>query len=108
MFELQPHRIQAGWIINYNNFTEYDPEIYDENDSQELSEDLLQLSTVRGNLIIDLGWYLSGDPAGYYLLLLVKDFDWENPMEKLTSKSQRDVVASIEKWVCYGHYSKYL
>ena len=108
IFQLQPLRIQAGWMINYNNFTEYDPEIHPEEASTELSEDLLQLSTVRGNLIIDLGWYPGGDSAGNYLLLLVKDFDWETPLEKLAGRSKKDVVDKIEKWVCYDYYSKYL
>lgn len=35
-YELQPLRIQTGWKIGYNNFTEYDIDTYGENDLLEL------------------------------------------------------------------------
>ena len=54
-YELQPLRIQAGWKIQYNSFTEYDIEIHGLNDLLELNEDLLQLYNEKANLIIDLG-----------------------------------------------------
>ncbi len=31
-YELQPLRIQAGWKIEYNNFTEYDIDMHGESD----------------------------------------------------------------------------
>ena len=36
-YELQPLRIQAGWKIQYNSFTEYDIEIHGLNDLLELN-----------------------------------------------------------------------
>lgn len=72
-YELQTLRIQAGWRIEYNNFTEYDMEIHGEADSHELCEDLLRLSYENEKLIIDLGWYPNGDVDGSYLLLFVKN-----------------------------------
>ena len=42
-YELQPLRLQAGWKIEYNNFTEYDRDIHGDSDLFELHEDLLRL-----------------------------------------------------------------
>ena len=52
-YELQPLRLQTGWKIEYNNFTEYDRDIHGESGLFELHEDLLQLRYEKENLIID-------------------------------------------------------
>ena len=106
-YELQPLRIQAGWKIEYNNFTEYDIDIHGLNDLFELNEDLLQLHNEKANLIIDLGWYPSHDINGEYLLLLVKDEKWNHPLERITSKSKKEITDCIEKWVCHDFFAKY-
>ena len=67
-FELHPLRIQSGWKIIYNNFTEYDISIYGEEYSYELSEDLLQIKSDKTNILIDLGWYANGESDGNYIL----------------------------------------
>jgi len=49
----------------------------------ELSEDLLQVEYVESNLIVDVGWHKTNKAGGEYLILLIKDCDWEHPvMEK--------------------------
>lgn len=106
-YELQPLRIQAGWKIEYNNFTEYDVNIHGLNDLFELHEDLLQLHNEKVNLIIDLGWYPSYDINGKYLLLLVKDYKWDCPLEQVASKSKKEIIDCIEKWVCHDFFAKY-
>lgn len=52
-YELQPLRIQTGWKIEYNNFTEYDIGIHGPNDVFELNENLLRLHNENANLMID-------------------------------------------------------
>ncbi len=106
-YELQPLRIQAGWKIEYNHFTEYDINIHNKKDLFELHEDLLQLYNEKANLLIDLGWYPSYDINGNYLLLLVKNFQWDCPLEQISSKSKKEIIAYIEKWVCYDFFAKY-
>lgn len=107
-YELQPLRLQAGWSIEYNNFSEYDMNIHGEEDSYELNEDLLQLKYNRGNITVDLGWYPSHDEEGNYILYLIRDSDWENPLEELITKDKSEVINTIEKWVYYGFIQKYL
>ncbi len=106
-YRLQPLRLQAGWKIEYNDFTEYDIAIHGENDLFELREDLLQLRCEQESLIIDLGWYPNHDANGNYILMLVKDYKWDCPLEQVSSKSKKEIVAYIEKWVCRDFFAKY-
>lgn len=107
-YELQPLRIQAGWKVEYNNFTEYDIDEHDESDLHELNEDLLRLYNEKANLVIDLGWYPAYDADGNYILELIKNFDWHCPSERVLTKSKIEIVSYIEKWVCGGFFEKYL
>lgn len=101
-YELQPLRLTSGWKIEFNSFTEYDVIKYGEEDSFELCEDLLQLYNEKSNLIIDLGWYQNFDINGNYVLLLIKNFNWDAPLRKVVSKSKKEIKDYIEKWVYYG------
>ena len=106
-YELQPLRLQSGWTVQWNNFTEYDITIHGPEGSFELHEDLLQLSHGRTGLTIDLGWYPSHSPEGRYLLLLVKGGGWDRPLETMETRSKTEVIARIEKWVDRGFWGKY-
>ena len=108
-FELQPLRISTGWFVSYNTFSEYDPDIDGEDYSYELCEDMLQLK--NNNLLIDLGWYPSGNMKGNYKLFLVdttKKTPWETPLEVFCSKSKKEIIHMIEYWTNYDFFSKYL
>lgn len=108
-YELQPLRIQAGWSIELNNFSEYDMSVHGEEDYYELNEDLLQLKYTGANIIIDLGYYPAHScDEGNYILYLVKDCDWEKPLEKVMTRDKKEVIKTIEKWVCYDFIQKYL
>ena len=108
-YELQPLRIQAGWSVEDNNFSEYDMSVHGEEDCYELNEDLLQLKFTGANIIIDLGYYPAHNcDEGNYILYLVKDYDWENPLEKVMTRDKKEVIKTIEKWVCDGFIQKYL
>lgn len=107
-YKLQPLRLQTGWKIEFNNFTEYDINIHSKEHSFELCEDLLQIYNEKSGLIIDLGWYPSGDEFGSYKLFLIKNFNWDSPLEEVVTRSKNDVINYIEKWSDYGFYEKYL
>jgi len=106
-YELQPLRIQAGWTVEFNYFSEYDRCIHGDTDLFELNEDLLQLYHPKANLIIDLGWYPAHNADGEYVLFLVKDCNWNCPLERFSSQSKKEIIDHIEKWVCYDFFGKY-
>lgn len=108
-FELQPLRIPSGWMVQYNNFSEYDLEKHGEKYRFELVEDLLQLK--NHNLLIDLGWYPSMDSAGEYVLYLVdtkKERPFECPIEEFRSRKKAKIIAKLEYWMNGGHCQELL
>ena len=108
-YELQPLRLQAGWTVEYNNFSEYDMNIHGKKDYYELNEDLLQLKHTKADIVVDLGWYPSHKcDEGSYILYLVKDYNWEKPLEKVDTQDKQEVIKAIEKWVCHDFIQKYL
>lgn len=46
-----------------------------------LKEDLLQI-VFPDDLVIDVGWYPSFDEHGRFLLMLVRDSNWDEPVER--------------------------
>lgn len=56
----------------------------------------LQLYNEKANLIIDLGWYPSYDISGNYVLMLVKDFKWDYPLEQISSKSKKKLLLTLK------------
>ena len=106
-YGLQPLRLQTGWAVRWNDFSEYNMAVHGPEDAFELHEDLLQLFHEKTGLTIDLGWYPSYDPEGHYLLLLVKDCGWDRPLEMVETRSKAVVISSIEKWVDNGFWGKY-
>ena len=103
MYKLQQLRIQSGWKIEFNTFSEYDLSIHGNLDCYELNEDLLQLVNEKANLVIDLGWYPSFDENGEYILLLIKNYQWDSPLKKMVSKSKKEIIDYIEQWVDLQH-----
>jgi hypothetical protein len=105
---LQPLRIPTGWVIDWNGFLEVDP-IFDvgEVESIGFGEDLLQISDKTRSILLDLGWYPSGDPNGEYRLVAIRrhsDEDemrasWDRPLRSLASRSRMEIVRVLEEWL---------
>ncbi|WP_174811413.1 hypothetical protein [Paenibacillus alvei] len=95
---LQPLRIPSSWIVTYNGFICVDPQEILGNDQRWLSftQELLHLTHLHTDLILDLGWSPEADPNGYYNLSLIKDKDWFNPLKTYSTKSKQEVVKLIE------------
>ena len=53
----------------------------------------------KQKLGIDLGWYPDGDSAGSFLLQAVLNDNWMSPLLEFTSRSKKDVVNMLEKWL---------
>jgi hypothetical protein len=96
---LQRLMIFSGWTVTYNGFINIDPLNLDANDSKWFSftEDLLQLTHIRSDIIVDLGWYPEMNPNGEYKVSVVKDKNWEEPIISFRSRNKDDIVMKIEK-----------
>jgi hypothetical protein len=53
--------------------------------SDRLKEDLAQIK-FPGEIVLDLGWYPSFDPDGEFIVMVVQNRDWENPLYRARAK----------------------
>jgi hypothetical protein len=99
---LQPLRIPAGWLVQYNNgFYEIDPnpELIPELDRWWVfKEDMLQIRHERHNRLLDLGWYPEGNlEEGHYGLVMYEgDFTGEL-LQEFQTPSRTTLVTEIER-----------
>ncbi|MDE5984500.1 MAG: hypothetical protein K2H13_04520 [Eubacterium sp.] len=61
-----------------------------------LNEDLMQVS-YNENYILDIGWYPESNPSGSFIIQLIKNYCWDNPIFKEKCKSENDLVDNIIK-----------
>jgi len=109
MIKLQPLRIPAGWNIIQNNFTDIDVTQFDSDDEIWLGmvQDIAMISRLVGKetkITIDLGWYPDNAPNGEYHLQVIKNTDWEQPLEEFCSRDYRMITDKMEEFFkiyCY-------
>ncbi|MFS0656945.1 hypothetical protein [Bacillus sp. 179-C3.3 HS] len=100
---IHPLRITEGWDMRYNNFWEIDPKKLDSDDDRwfMFTESLLQIYHEKSSITLDLGWNPDLSPDGNYLVLIVKNKDWENPIHEFTSDDYNKVIDFIESQLKY-------
>lgn len=73
-------------------------------DSQKelLYEDMFQAAVKLNNnsYVFDVGWY--GDfENGKFICFLIKDYDWDNPVKKASTRNPREVVSILDSFEEY-------
>ncbi|MCR5771462.1 MAG: hypothetical protein K6G87_09560 [Butyrivibrio sp.] len=81
-----------GEVI-YNNFHISSTKTMEEQ-WDNLHEDLIQVE-YEGGLILDIGWYPECDPTGRFIINLIKDYNWENPLKKIETKNICEMYSGI-------------
>ncbi|QTH40278.1 hypothetical protein J4772_22100 [Cohnella sp. LGH] len=66
------------------------------NQMENLKEDLLQVS-FKDKLVIDVGWFPSFSRDGSFKIVVIKDYDWENPIYQNTCRSVEELINCLEK-----------
>lgn len=84
--------------MSYNNFFEIDPRNLKQDDDCwfMFTENLLQLHHEKASITLDLGWNPDISSDGQFLVLIIKDMDWENPIQEFMSNDYRKVIEYIE------------
>lgn len=62
-------------------------------------EDLVQLVLPTGD-ILDVGWYPANDPTGSFSVFVVRNGDWDDPVEHRTASSWEELATVIS--ICTG------
>ena len=98
--ELQPLRIPAGWVVEYNDFREIDPSPQAV-DQSWLREDLLQVKQPRIGILVDVGWYGVADSGQFVIFVHKGDFRREC-LHEFHSRDRLSVVAEVERLLRSG------
>jgi len=102
--KLQRLRIPSGWKVTYNSFCEIAPPLgLPEEDDMWLffTQDLLQIINENKNIefMIDLGWIPEGDPEGSFHVQVIKNKNWDEPLEEFKSQDQKMITEKIENYL---------
>ncbi len=67
-------------------------------EGQELAfrEDLIHITFGKGNGV-DVGWYPSIKPYGFFTIIVVCNYDWENPIYKKQCKSLEEMKKYLQE-----------
>lgn len=100
---LQPLRVPANWTIRHNTFFEIDPS---EATRAYLCEDLFQATCERADVLLDLGWYPDGHPAGHYVLQAYRGDFTGTQLARLEAPTRADAVRELEALLWKFHHEK--
>lgn len=92
-------KIPAGWTVDYITLKDTDPKNLEANDDAwlfDFNQDLLQISHKTKTLLLDVGWYPEGDPTGSYGIELIKNEDWENPIEDIMCRELKELIKQLD------------
>ena len=104
MIKRQEIDFPADCEIDTHEFYDYEPEISfrAEDSLHYLNENLLECSFPEEHLEIDLGWY--GDAVsntGEFKIQIIKDANWEVPVNVIYSKSAEEIKTLLNKILAY-------
>jgi len=108
--KLQTLRIEAGWNVAYNQFTEQDINLMNNRGNKEYS--LLILCNSERGKMINLFWKSNSNADGEFKLLALNyletfnpstnnfdlEINWEKPHAQLQSKNRTEIIEQIEQW----------
>lgn len=92
--------IPTSFTVVHHEFFAYDPveEYSIEDNHRYLGEDLFQVIHEPTQLVIDLGWYGNKtDNKGEFVLNVIRNDFWDEPVSKIFEKSQKNITSVLKK-----------
>ena len=84
-------QVPGGWALRTGTPVVVDPRLAIIGDQVDgLTEDMFSFE--RGRLVMDVGWMPGTDPRGEYICRVVKDDDWEHPLEMYCTRDPLNVI----------------
>lgn len=103
-------RIPAGWTVVHHSLTDTNPDELAPDSKAWLSDfkrDLLKLRHDEKRLMLDVEWYPECSPAGHYALKLIKNGNWNSPLEDMLCIHPKELAYEINavlKKTCEHQY----
>jgi hypothetical protein len=86
---------QSGRVVFWD-MDSIDPDRPLANQLSELKEDLVQV-IFPGDLLIDVGWYPEFSEEGAFLVTVVNEMDWDEPLMQERCTTMRELKTSLIK-----------
>ena len=100
MYKLVKMAIPSGWEMVINNFLYINLSEIKKNNKicLNLTQDIMYIQRKRKKVTlgIDLGWYPETEPTGQYCIKVIKNDDWEKPIEIYENRDIDDIINKIE------------
>ena len=64
--------------------------------TDRLKEDLAQVSYGQG-FVLDLGWYPSFEEDGHFVVVVIRDQDWESPVFSEKCREWPELKATVQR-----------
>ncbi|KOC88153.1 hypothetical protein [Winslowiella iniecta] len=90
--------LDKGGMVSFNDFPINEAMPLEEQ-LDDLKEDMLQIGFSNGYLL-DVGWRPSFNKNGEFKIVLIKDFDWNEPVYSGSAKSIIELEKEIEAAIC--------
>lgn len=90
--------------ITYDDF-DLDPMVSFEKQKWSFKEDILQIE-IKKEYLVDVGWYPEHDPKGFFLIRVIKNIDWDNPLFKKKCKSLEVFRGCLQNAIDYANQIK--
>lgn len=92
-FLLQKITLKYGKIL----YLDIDIDLEENFEDQKWSykEDMLQIG-FENIYIIDIGWTPEHESTGHFILTVVKDYNWHEPLVKIKIKNFKDLKRNLE------------
>jgi hypothetical protein len=90
------------WSIVKDDFIDIKTPVTEERlkiyvDNLELYEDMFQATF--GDLCLDIGWYGETFQDGRFIVFLIKNQDWDSPLDKFETRSVTEVIEKVKTLV---------
>jgi hypothetical protein len=91
--------------ILFWNFSELDIALAPQEQTANLTEDLAQVGLAHG-VLLDIGWYPALRPDGEFVVLVVREGEWETPVARFTASTWDGLRSAVSKAVVTAKVSE--
>ncbi len=103
---LEPHELNldASKILFWK-FSELDVAVAPQTQAAKLTTDLAQVGLAPG-VLLDIGWYPALRDDGEFVVLVVREGEWETPIARFTATSWDELRGAVAKAVVLAKVSE--
>jgi len=87
-----------GGRVTYDSF-DIDPLLPLSQQELSLQEDMLQVD--YGSYVVDVGWYPALDVNGRFVIYLIQNSDWDNPVQKIETNNFMILKERLQETIDY-------